>query len=189
MSRTLSLDQAAEILKTTTETVSDAIHRRGLPAARIGRAYVLVEDDVVEWLRNQYGNWEHADRRAAIAKEARLDDAERAARKADLKANAKRYRAESIKRKKEVRAGLSRFHASKRRASKLQRTPRWANIAAILAIYREAHRLTRETGIVHHVDHEIPLQGELVSGLHVENNLQILTGSENVRKHNRFEVE
>lgn len=38
-------------------------------------------------------------------------------------------------------------------------------------------------------DHDIPLQGKRVSGLHVANNLQILTGSENSRKRNHFEVD
>jgi excisionase family DNA binding protein len=57
VTRTLTLDEAAEVLKTSVETVSDCIHNRNLPAARIGRAYVLVEADVIEWLRAQYGNW------------------------------------------------------------------------------------------------------------------------------------
>lgn len=54
---TLSLKEAADLMHTTPETVSDAIHNRGLPAARIGRAYVLVQSDVIEWLRAQYGAW------------------------------------------------------------------------------------------------------------------------------------
>jgi hypothetical protein len=57
------------------------------------------------------------------------------------------------------------------------------------AIYREAQRLTAATGVAHHVDHEIPLQGVLVSGLHVHNNLQILTALENIKKRNRFAIE
>lgn len=72
--------------------------------------------------------------------------------------------------------------------AKRLRTPHWADQAAIREVYREAQRMTRETGIAHHVDHEIPLNGRLVSGLHVHNNLQILTRSENSRKRNRFEV-
>jgi excisionase family DNA binding protein len=55
--RTLTLDEAAAMLKTTPETVSDCVHNRGLPAARIGRAFVLVEADVIEWVRQQYGAW------------------------------------------------------------------------------------------------------------------------------------
>jgi excisionase family DNA binding protein len=58
--RTLTLDEAAELLKTTAETVSDCIHNRGLQAARIGRAYVLVEEDVIAWLRTQYGKAQEA---------------------------------------------------------------------------------------------------------------------------------
>jgi excisionase family DNA binding protein len=57
MSRTLTLDTAAELLNTHPDTVSDCIKHRGLPAARIGRSYVLIEDDVVAWLRTQYGKW------------------------------------------------------------------------------------------------------------------------------------
>lgn len=54
MAATLGLDEAAVFLKTTPETVSDCIHKRGLPAVKIGRAWVLVEQDVIAWLREQY---------------------------------------------------------------------------------------------------------------------------------------
>lgn len=57
MAGTLSLDEVAAMLRTTPETVSDCIHNRDLPAARIGRAYVLVDEDVIAWLRTQYGRW------------------------------------------------------------------------------------------------------------------------------------
>lgn len=67
------------------------------------------------------------------------------------------------------------------------RMPPWANGAAIRAIYAEARRLTAETGTPHHVDHEIPLQGEFVTGLHVETNLRVMVGIENLRKRNRYE--
>jgi hypothetical protein len=77
--------------------------------------------------------------------------------------------------------------SAKRRADELQRTPAWADMKAIGAIYREARRLTKETGKAHHVDHVIPLRGKLASGLHVAGNLQVLPGAENVRKSNRFE--
>lgn len=87
------------------------------------------------------------------------------------------------------RAALVRFHAAKRRTVKMQRTPAWADYEAIRAVYLRAQQITAETGVTHHVDHDIPLQGKMVSGLHVHNNLQILTGSENSRKHNRFHID
>ena len=52
--RTLTLRETAEFHKTTEDTVSHAIRAKGLPAARVGRAYVLVDVDVIEWLRGQY---------------------------------------------------------------------------------------------------------------------------------------
>lgn len=75
-----------------------------------------------------------------------------------------------------------------RRVRRMRMAP-WADPKAIRALHHEARRLAAETGMPHHVDHVIPLQGDFVSGLHVETNMQILTGSENSRKCNRFEVE
>jgi len=80
----------------------------------------------------------------------------------------------------------SRARMAKRRAAKLQRTPSWVDFEAIKAIYAEAHRLEELDGITRHVDHIIPLQGELASGLHIANNLQILTAEENLSKSNKF---
>ena len=76
---------------------------------------------------------------------------------------------------------------AKRRSAKLQRTPAWADFKAISEIYEESARLTEETGILHHVDHDIPLQGEFVSGLHCEKNLVILTATDNLSKGNKHD--
>lgn len=67
-----------------------------------------------------------------------------------------------------------------------QATPGWANKDAILAVYELAARMTRETGVPHQVDHIVPLKGRNMCGLHVENNLQVLTKAANVSKGNRF---
>jgi 5-methylcytosine-specific restriction endonuclease McrA len=80
-------------------------------------------------------------------------------------------------------------YGAKRHAGKMKRTPAWLTKEDKLKmkfIYTEAQRLTKETGVLHDVDHIIPLQGKTVSGLHVPENLQILTASENRKKHNSY---
>lgn len=67
------------------------------------------------------------------------------------------------------------------RATKDKLTPSWANLEKIKEIYNNCPK-----GM--HVDHIIPLRGRLVSGLHVENNLQYLTPSENFKKSNSFKI-
>lgn len=63
-------------------------------------------------------------------------------------------------------------------------TPPWASRSAIRQVYREAKALTKATGVLHSVDHIIPLRGELVWGLHVEYNLRVVPHTENMRKGN-----
>jgi hypothetical protein len=83
--------------------------------------------------------------------------------------------------------GKSAAIVRNRQSAQMQRTPKWADKTSIRNVYEEAARITKETGILMHVDHVIPLQGKFVSGLHVACNLQILSAKENVRKHNKFE--
>jgi hypothetical protein len=87
-----------------------------------------------------------------------------------------------------ARANAHRVIANiaKRRAAKKHATPAWANLTVIEGFYKEAARLTKETGIRHEVDHIIPLQGKFVCGFHCEDNLQILTRSENACKRNKM---
>ena len=75
--------------------------------------------------------------------------------------------------------------SAKRRAANLERTVAWANQTSIVYVYRFARLLTTLTGIQYHVDHVIPLRGELVSGLHCEDNLRIIPGKENLKKGKR----
>lgn len=78
------------------------------------------------------------------------------------------------------------FYASNRRASKRNASPLWADRKKIKDIYTQAKILSL-SGISHHVDHIIPLQNKNVCGLHVENNLRIITASENIKKSNKFD--
>lgn len=50
---TLSVPQAAEVLKVHPKTVLDMINAGQLPAAKIGRAYVMMEKDVLDHIENQ----------------------------------------------------------------------------------------------------------------------------------------
>ena len=75
--------------------------------------------------------------------------------------------------------------AARRRTTKKQATPAWADIEAIREYYRAA-RAFRKYGYDFHVDHIVPLKSPLVSGLHTEANLRLLPGAENLSKHNRF---
>jgi len=77
-------------------------------------------------------------------------------------------------------AGVVNFRSRSRTALKMKAMPKWADKEKIKQIYVEAKRL----GLV--VDHIIPLKSKYVCGLHVENNLQLLTAAENAKKHNKF---
>jgi hypothetical protein len=83
-----------------------------------------------------------------------------------------------------------------REAAQIRATPPWADPKKIAEIYAEAARITAETGIPHHVDHIVPLQGpvatygpfrgvRIVFGLHWEGNLRVIPARENVVKGNR----
>ena len=86
-----------------------------------------------------------------------------------------------------------RFNAwsKKYKLRKAQRTPKWLTKEDYLlmeSFYDLAQKLTMETGVVHHVDHIIPLVGKnelgehVVCGLNVPANLRIITATENQKK-------
>lgn len=72
----------------------------------------------------------------------------------------------------------------KRRAAKLNASPKWASFEKMETIFREAARLQTFTGIKFHVDHIVPLVSDIVCGLHCEDNLQVLMARENIAKNN-----
>lgn len=80
-------------------------------------------------------------------------------------------------------------HEAKRRSQKLKATPHWLTEYQHKQIelkYWISQFLADYTGIQHHVDHIHPLQGENICGLHVPENLQILTAKENMSKSNSY---
>lgn len=50
-----------------------------------------------------------------------------------------------------------------------------------IPFYEEARRLSKDTGVLHHVDHIIPISK---GGLHCQTNLQVLTAFDNFQKGN-----
>lgn len=107
-----------------------------------------------------------------------------AAQKAQRDANPEIFR-ERVRASYRKKPEVAVAGCAERRARKNSATPPWVDRAEIKAIYAEARRLTAETGIKHEVDHIHPLKGRLACGLHVPWNLQIITRTENRKKHNR----
>ena len=84
---------------------------------------------------------------------------------------------------------LYRAHVNFRRRRFRDATPKWLtkeDKRAIRQLYIDAMTVTRITGVPYVVDHIIPLLGETVSGLHVPQNLQVMTREENLKKSNQL---
>lgn len=119
-----------------------------------------------------------------------------AEKKTTLQQKYKEWREENADSRAEYMAQWGRENAAlvaeknmRRHAGKIQATPKWANRERMVEFYKEAERLTAETGIQHHVDHIYPLQGKIVCGLHCEANLNVITQFENIQKLNRMPTE
>jgi hypothetical protein len=107
-------------------------------------------------------------------------------RKANPERAAETAKRTRIKTKARISANKAKYRATKR-----NRTPSWLtdfDLLKIKCMYSVALMLTRENKEPWHVDHIIPLNGKLVSGLHVPNNLQVIRGVDNHLKNNKFEV-
>ena len=76
-------------------------------------------------------------------------------------------------------------NCAKRRALKIKQTPKLNNIERqqVVAIYRRCQELTESTGVMHHVDHRIPISK---GGEHHPRNLQVLTAEENIKKRDKI---
>lgn len=68
-------------------------------------------------------------------------------------------------------------------------TPKWLTAEDKLTIrkmYLAAISLTKLTGVQYVVDHNYPLHGDTICGLHVPSNLVIMTQEENLKKSNKM---
>ncbi len=121
------------------------------------------------------------------------DKGKKIAKEYESSPKGKENRRNAIRKYESTLAGyiVKRATTAKRRAARIQRTPKWLtefDLLKIKCMYSISAMLTRENKEPWHVDHIIPLQGELVSGLHVLSNLQVMRGIENSSKRNLYEV-
>lgn len=68
-------------------------------------------------------------------------------------------------------------------------TPKWITVEekkAMRAVYLEAQRLTKLTGVKYVVDHDYPLFGDTICGFHMLSNLKVMTQEENLKKSNKL---
>lgn len=111
------------------------------------------------------------------------------------KANYYKHRDKHLaKRKRYVEKNRAKVNALAKayKVRKKNRIPMWVDKKHMWLI-KEAYELaalrTKQFGYSWHVDHVIPLQGELVSGLHVIENLRVIPGVDNIKKKNKYEIE
>jgi hypothetical protein len=133
-----------------------------------------------------------------VAKKRTADVAYRVVNKAKCRAAIEAWSARNLdkvkayaKKTKALNSGRILAHTVKRRLAKTKRTPVWLTADdhwMIEQAYELAALRTKMFGFVWHVDHIVPLQGKIVSGLHAPNNLRVIPGAENIRKSNYFQV-
>lgn len=102
-----------------------------------------------------------------------------------LEANREKSRGSSAKWRRE-NLPTAAAAQQRRKAKLLHCLPSWADHEKIRQFYILAKKMTDDTGIPHEVDHIFPLQGDVVSGFHVETNLRVIPKSENRSKGSRL---
>ena len=125
---------------------------------------------------------DHKEEIAANKKRYREDNKE------DIVAYIKSYRednkeniATSGKKYRKENTAKINVKTAKRRAQKIQSVPAWFEKEAVNLLYAKAQEWAMQ------VDHVIPLISDTVCGLHCHANLQLLDGSLNSSKGNRYE--
>jgi uncharacterized Zn finger protein (UPF0148 family) len=79
-------------------------------------------------------------------------------------------------------------HNSLRNKRMVEATPHWLTDVQkkeMENVYKKAKELTEETGVRYEVDHIVPVRSDLVCGLHVPWNLQVIPKGDNISKSNR----
>lgn len=114
----------------------------------------------------------------------------KALKRAAYKRNAEKACAQKKVYRESNRGKINALNAARKKVIK-QQTPVWLTAFDKLktkCLYQVAAMYTKESGEAWHVDHVIPLQGKIVSGLHTPLNLRVIRGVENIAKKNKYEV-
>lgn len=155
-----------------------------------GRTYARLPPDERDRRKKEARKRTYEKNKASVlATAARYRAQNREKERADRKAHYERNKAKTAEvcrayrqaNKGKVAAWQKQYQTRKKKA-----LPSWADLQKIAEIYETAAWLTEQSGEPWHVDHIVPLQGKTVCGLHVENNLALLTAPENLTKSNRW---
>lgn len=144
------------------------------------KAWRAANREKLKLYAQEYGKRKKLTPEDPIKREKRL-----ARRRSHYRANREKLEQQRLRRHA-ARPELAAIIQSTRRAKKRAAMPKWVDRKALKEFYRAAKEITAETGVVHEVDHIVPLKHQLVCGLHVPANLQILTATENKSKNNSF---
>ena len=151
---------------------------------RAAEWYEKKREEIIERVRaNYYKDIEKSRQRARDYAETHRDEARLRVRKWS-EANPERKR-ENDKAWTEANRARSHSLKAKYRAARRQACPPWvddAHMARIHEVYRLRREISERTGVVHEVDHIVPLQGKTVCGLHVWWNLRVIPREENNRR-------
>jgi hypothetical protein len=140
----------------------------------LGKQYRIAKKDQISAKRRQ---WRKENAEAETAR-----DLQR------RRKNPARHRARSARWAAENRDAVNSKSAVRRARSK-KAQPAWLTShehGQILLRYKEARVMAALTGVPHEVDHIIPINGDLVCGLHVPWNLRVIPMRENRRKAKKF---
>ena len=131
-----------------------------------------------EKVRAAYRAWSKANPEKARSKweKAHPEKARAAERKRRL-AHPEKFRARERKWRNENR-GVRNAKTVRYQAAKFRAVPKWSERELIKIVYEKASAMGFD------VDHVVSLQSKVVCGLHVWNNLQLLSSAENVKKSN-----
>lgn len=150
------------------------------------RKHKTTRDGLCSWCKPCHSSYlrewgiKNRDRKLAIHKKHR--DAHvnerRAAGREYVAKNAEKCKANVLQWRQKNKAHYNSYHSIRSRKVK-QAVPKWADKEAIKEFYKNCPK-----GL--EVDHIVPLLGKSVCGLHVLDNLQYLTKSENCKKSNRW---